>query len=318
MKTQSIKYLSIENTFDDFSISIMENFEVKKTFTKSISNNMYKTYGGIVPFLSYQEHLKNLPSLLSYFDIEDIENISFICYANKPGLKKNIALSRCLGKVLQIYIENKYFYSVPLFGVEHTKSHLLACLISEKYSIQDLNNSLFFLITGAHTSIFHIQIQDNVVNYITCIKTIDEAVGSLIDKIARMNNYINAADMCKKIENPFFIKDLSFPNMKMNPFFSFSGLYTHIKKIAPLYKREDFCFTIQKKIFDYLIMRMEKIKNALNIKKVFFAGGVVRNKFFNSMLNEKDYFFPDLEFCTDNASMIGINGYLTYKGWKIC
>ena len=311
------KYLSIENTFDDFSISIMEDYSVKKMFTKSISSKMYKKHGGIVPFLSYKEHLQNLPELISNFDLNDIKDISFICYAEKPGLKKNITLSKCLCKSLQMYIENTFFYSVPILGVEHTRSHLLACLIEKKYKLSDLDNSLFFLITGAHTSIFKITVSEKKIDFFLCTKTLDEAIGSLIDKIARMNNFLHAADMCSKIKKTPIL-DIPFPVMKSNSFFSFSGLYTHITKIIHLFPKEEFSYSIQRKIFEYLFYRLDIIKKTYNIQKVFFAGGVVKNKFLREMIEEKKYFSPSHKFCTDNASMIGINGYLTYKGWEIC
>ena len=110
--------------------------------------------------------------------------------------------------------------------------------------------------------------------------------------------------------------------------FSFSGLKTSI-----LYKiqknlndnpnfikenLEDLCASIQYSIVDILIKKLLMATNQTGIKDIAIAGGVSANSYLRNSLSllSEEYNFnihiPKIEYCTDNAAMIGIAGYYKY------
>ncbi|MEM9687366.1 MAG: tRNA (adenosine(37)-N6)-threonylcarbamoyltransferase complex transferase subunit TsaD, partial [Bacteroidota bacterium] len=110
--------------------------------------------------------------------------------------------------------------------------------------------------------------------------------------------------------------------------FSFSGLKTAIryfiqKKEAqnPGFIKEnlsDLCASIQHTIVTILMDKLENAVTQTGIKAVAVGGGVSANSAIRSALKEteKKYgwttYIPKFEYCTDNAAMIGIVGYLNY------
>ena len=70
---------------------------------------------------------------------------------------------------------------------------------------------------------------------------------------------------------------------------------------------------------------MKKLKKAVKqtgIKEIAIGGGVSANSGIRNILTEAqtkygwNTYIPKFEFCTDNAAMIGIVGYLKYKNEK--
>lgn len=65
---------------------------------------------------------------------------------------------------------------------------------------------------------------------------------------------------------------------------------------------------------------MKKIKGAVNqydVKQVAIGGGVSANSGIRTALKQMEQkgwktFIPEFQYCTDNAAMIGIVGYLKY------
>jgi N6-L-threonylcarbamoyladenine synthase len=110
--------------------------------------------------------------------------------------------------------------------------------------------------------------------------------------------------------------------------FSFSGLKTAVLYFlkSEIAKEPDFieknkadlCASVQQTIVDILIDQVEAVARATGIKQLCLAGGVSANSQLRSRfeaLGEKGYqtYIPKFEYCTDNAAMIGIAGYFSFK-----
>ena len=121
----------------------------------------------------------------------------------------------------------------------------------------------------------------------------------------------------------------SFPKPKVGPLeFSFSGLKTAILYFLqdstaqdPDFiekNRNDLCASIQNTIVSILMDKLRKAVTQTGINRVAVGGGVSANSAVRAALQleekEKGWqtFVPRLEYCTDNAAMIGIVGYLKY------
>ena len=115
------------------------------------------------------------------------------------------------------------------------------------------------------------------------------------------------------------------PNIKENEF-SFSGIKTFVTNYIHNEKmrgndivREDIARSFQDITVEILCEKAINLCNKENIKTLTVAGGVSANsalrKRMNEMGKENDIkvFFPNLEYCTDNAAMIGMAAYYEIK-----
>jgi len=105
--------------------------------------------------------------------------------------------------------------------------------------------------------------------------------------------------------------------------FSFSGLKTsvlyYVQERGDEFVKEnlnDICASISAAITDVLVAKLKRAAKKTGVKSILLAGGVSAN----SMLREKtekmaksmnlELYIPRLEYCTDNAAMIAMTGYL--------
>jgi N6-L-threonylcarbamoyladenine synthase len=124
-------------------------------------------------------------------------------------------------------------------------------------------------------------------------------------------------------------KKFPFPIPKVKGLnFSFSGLKTSIRyfieeetNMNPNFVEEnlnDICASIQHTIIEILMLKLTKAVKQTGIKQVALGGGVSANSGIRKALKEAEdtlgwtTFIPRFEYCTDNAAMIGIVGYLKY------
>tara|TARA_R110000868_G_scaffold96195_4_gene264683 strand:- start:148 stop:708 length:561 start_codon:yes stop_codon:yes gene_type:complete len=162
-------------------------------------------------------------------------------------------------------------------------------------------------------------------------QTLDDAVGEAFDKSAKILGLPYPGgpliDKYAQLGNP---KAFPFPKPKVDGLdFSFSGLKTSIlyftqkhTKENPNFleeNRDDICASIQYTIIDILMSKIKKAVKQTGVKRVAIGGGVSANSGIRKALFEAEKkhgwetFIPKFEYCTDNAAMIGIVGYLKYK-----
>jgi N6-L-threonylcarbamoyladenine synthase len=160
-------------------------------------------------------------------------------------------------------------------------------------------------------------------------KTLDDAAGEAFDKGGKLMNLPYPAgpqiDRLAKQGNPIF--PLAKPQISALDF-SFSGLKTSflyflrdsLKKNPQFIEEnlQDLCASLQFSIVDILLEKLILASMQTGIREIAIAGGVAANSALRQALTEKAVeqnwrvFIPKLEFCTDNAAMIGIVGYYKY------
>ena len=78
----------------------------------------------------------------------------------------------------------------------------------------------------------------------------------------------------------------------------------------------------QEAILKSLFKQLDLVIKITGIETVSIVGGVAANKRFREMANTLkndsmiEIYFPKFEYCTDNAAMIAMAGYLKYKNNK--
>ena len=87
----------------------------------------------------------------------------------------------------------------------------------------------------------------------------------------------------------------------------------------------DIAASFQQAAFDVLILKTLRAAEEFNANSIFISGGVASNNSLRNYLKSKiknqksklNVFFPEKNFCTDNAAMIAVAGYIDYiKGKK--
>ena len=162
-------------------------------------------------------------------------------------------------------------------------------------------------------------------------ESLDDAVGEAYDKSAKILGLPYPGgplvDKYAQLGNP---KAFPFPKPKVDGLnFSFSGLKTSIlyfiqreTKNNPNFIAEnlnDICASIQYTIINILMDKLKKAVKQTGIKQVAIGGGVSANSGIRQALQNAENkwgwttYIPKFEYCTDNAAMIGIVGYLKYK-----
>lgn len=323
MEKETIYILAIESSCDDTSASVLSN---KKVLSNVIATQkIHEEFGGVVPELASRAHQQNIVPVvhqaLNKANI-DKKQLSAIAFTRGPGLMGSLLVGTSFAKSLALGL------SVPLIEVNHMQAHILAHFIDGQ---KDGNPEFPFLaltISGGHTQI--VMVKDYFDMEILG-ETLDDAVGEAFDKSAKILGlpYPGGPLIDKNAQNgnP---DAFPFPKPKVDGLnFSFSGLKTSILYFVqrettenPMFvseNLEDICASIQKTIICILMDKLEKAVDQTGIKTIAIGGGVSANSGIRKALKnaEKELgwttYIPKFEYCTDNAAMIGIAGYLKYE-----
>ncbi|MEA3499833.1 MAG: tRNA (adenosine(37)-N6)-threonylcarbamoyltransferase complex transferase subunit TsaD [Candidatus Marinimicrobia bacterium] len=321
MKKNNPIILGIESSCDETSAAVLKGFEVKSHII--YSQIIHKKYGGVVPELASREHLKVIPRIVEKA-ISD-SNISFdeldgIAVTYGPGLMGALLVGLNFAKGLALSLKKTFI------AVNHIESHLYAPML--EYS--ELKPPfLCLLVSGGHTMLIDVQ---GIKKFKILGQTLDDAAGESFDKVARLLKigYPGGPiiDKMSKNGNDSYVK---FPRAylgKNSLDFSFSGLKTSVLNYVnnnPITDKKtvnDIVASFQAAVVDVLSEKILRAVKKTKHKNVVLAGGVAAN----SRLREKmeniskeenmNLYYPPLEYCTDNAAMIGATGVLYYRnGW---
>lgn len=323
MQNQNIYILAIESSCDDTSAAVLCNDKVLSNVVAT--QKIHEAYGGVIPELASRAHQQHIvPVVHQALDIANIDKklVSAIAFTRGPGLLGSLLVGTSFAKSLSLGL------GVPLIEVNHMQAHILAHFIREEDSRNPEFPFLALTISGGHTQIVLVKdyLEMDVLG-----ETLDDAVGEAFDKSAKLMGLTYPGgpliDKYSKTGNP---KAFPFPKPKVAGLdFSFSGLKTSIlyflqKETSknPQFIEEnlnDICASIQHTIIEILMDKLKKAVKETGIRQVAIGGGVSANSGIRKALTEAQEklgwttYIPKFEYCTDNAAMIGIVGYLKYQ-----
>lgn len=303
--------LSIESSCDDSSIAITDINTKQVIFHKKISQESeHSSYGGVVPELASRLHAIALPKILQ--EVKPyIESLNAVAVTNQPGLGVTLLEGIAMAKTISV------LQDIPLIPVHHLKGHIYSLFI-ERETIFPL---LVLLISGGHTQI--IRVED--FNKMEILATsIDDSVGESFDKCAKMMGLgYPGGPIIESLakdgdENRF---DLPVP-LRNSPLISFSlsGLKNAVRlKVEALggyenMTKQDKCdlsASFQKAVKLHLIQKSKKVFAKEPIKDFAIVGGASANNYIRTAYEElcnqfnKNMHLAPLEYCSDNAAMIG-------------
>ena len=303
--------LSIESSCDDSSIAITEIATKKIIYHKKISQEeQHSCYGGVVPELASRLHAVALPEILKetkpYFD-----TLKAIAVTNQPGLGVTLLEGIAMAKTLAVLLD------IPLIPVHHLKGHIYSLFIEKDATLP----LLVLLISGGHTQVIRVESFERMEILAT---SMDDSVGESFDKCAKMMGLgypggpLIEALALKGDEDRF---DLPVP-LRNSPLiaFSLSGLKNAVRlKVEACGGKEnmseqdkaDLSASFQKAVKLHLLQKSKKIFAKEPIKDFAIVGGASANKYlrnaYETLCQEfaKTLHVAPLEYCSDNAAMIG-------------
>ena len=312
--------LSIESSCDDSSIAVTEIKTKKLIYHKKISQDSeHSKYGGVVPELAARLHTEALPKILQECKVY-LDDIKAVAVTNEPGLSVTLIEGVTMAKALSIALHK------PLIAVNHLKGHI-ASLFIEQDAVFPM---ITLLVSGGHTMVLRV---NDFFHYEVLATTLDDSFGESFDKVAKMLDIgypggPKVEEYAKKGDSGRF--DFTVPLYNSNRLaFSYSGLKNQVRlaieSLGELSQKdkEDICASFQKVAIEHLL---HKVKNILKkmppeIKVFSIVGGASANLSLReniwALCKEfgLDLKLAKLEYCSDNAAMIGryaIEAY-TYK-----
>ena len=314
------KILAFETSCDDTSVAIIDsNFKVHANLISSQLS--HEDFGGVVPELASRLHLKNIMKItkktLEKAKLE-LNEIDAIAVSINPGLIGALLVGVSFAKSLA------YSIGKPLIAVNHMLGHIYATKITNPHLEPPF---LALVVSGGHTELVNFY---SFEDFEIIGKTQDDAAGEAFDKTAKLLNlgYPGGPiiDEIAQEGNPEFVRFPRAFNKKDNHNFSFSGLKTSVRnyilKQNSNFIREhiaDITASVQAAIVDSLVSKTINYAKKNNSDKIIIAGGVSANSMLRKNFEEQadkigiDVVFPALEYCMDNAAMIGAAAVDKYK-----
>lgn len=319
---KDIYILAIESSCDETSVSIIKNGCDEIATVVLSQMNTHANYGGVVPEIASRMHVENITMVIeecitkAQMSINDIDAIA-VTYG--PGLIGSLLVGVQAAKTLSL------IYNKPLIPVHHIAGHIYANNLVQKMQFP----LLALVVSGGHTELIYMK---EHYSFQKIGGTLDDAVGEAYDKVARVIGLPYpggpAVDKLAHIGKDTY--DLPIPLDDESYNFSFSGLksavinlvHNEVQRGNDIIK-ENLATSFQNRVVEILTKKAMRAMEEYNIKNLIVAGGVSANKGLRKKIeteclkNGYTLTVPQINYCTDNAAMIGAAGYYAYKKGKI-
>ena len=310
--------LGIESSCDETSISIIKNgcTEIATVVLSQI--DIHKNYGGVVPEIASRKHIENITIVLeellnkAHMTIDDIDAVG-VTYG--PGLIGSLLIGVQAAKTIALVAHK------PLIPVHHIAGHIYANNLEERLKFP----LIALVVSGGHTELIYMK-EDYSFEKIG--GTLDDAVGECYDKVAKVLGipYPGGPVVDKLAFEGQDTYELPYPLDDKSYNFSFSGIKSAVinlvhneKQRGQEIRTKDVCTTFQNRVVTVLTKKTMRALKEYNIKNLIVAGGVSANKGLRESLKKEcdkediKLSYPRIEYCTDNAAMIGAAAYYAYK-----
>ncbi len=322
--------LAIETSCDETAVAILRDERELLAHRLYSQIAEHRPHGGVVPEIASRAHLEKLFPLLDAVFAESRikkEQVDFVAATTSPGLIGCLLVGATLGKALAAA------WGKPFIGVNHIEGHLHAPFLEfEEFDYPFVS----LTVSGGHTSIYH---ATGLGEYQTLGRTVDDAAGEVLDKVARLAGlgYPGGPviDRLSKLGNAQAFR-FSRVVVKRGPtFLSFSGLKTEARRIFErdilpshreishfladperdfrIEKGEvpqillDFSASFQHAVVTELLDKLEIAAAPFPRDPFSFSGGVSVNSELRTLAKSRfarPLYFSSPKFCTDNAAMI--------------
>ncbi|MBQ9418344.1 MAG: tRNA (adenosine(37)-N6)-threonylcarbamoyltransferase complex transferase subunit TsaD [Bacteroidales bacterium] len=314
--------LAIESSCDDTSAAVLRDRRVLSNVIAS--QKVHEQFGGVVPELASRAHQQNIIPVVDAALREAgvaKEEIDAVGFTRGPGLLGSLLVGVSFAKSFATALGR------PLVEVNHLQAHVLSHFIDRGEAVPQFP-FICLLVSGGHTQILLLRDYFDI----ECLgTTIDDAAGEAIDKAAKIMDlgYPGGPiiDRLAREGNP---QAFHFATPHIAGYdYSFSGVKTsflyflrdRLKEQPDFIEqhRADLCASIQQTIISFLIKKVERAATDKGVRQVAIAGGVSANSLLRTELQRIcqkhgwQAFVPPMQYCTDNAAMVGIASLFKYQ-----
>jgi N6-L-threonylcarbamoyladenine synthase len=309
--------LAVETSCDETSVSITRNGKEVLSNIVLSQIKIHQEFGGVVPEVASRNHVLNITRVFDKAIKEanvKIDDIDLVAVTKGPGLIGALLVG------INAATAFAFAHDKPLVGVNHLAGHIYAANIENELKFP----LIALVVSGGHTSLVYM---DDHMSFKTLGETLDDAVGEAYDKVSRMmgEGYPGGPILDKLAKEGKDIYNLPRAYLDKNDYkFSFSGLKSavnnliyHSNRKGKTINNNDLAASFQEAVIDVLIHKLKTVIEEYPVKQIVIAGGVAANSRLRERVYEEikdiEIIMPSLKYCTDNAAMIGIAAYYTYK-----
>ena len=314
----NISVLAIESSCDETAVSIVNSN--KEILYEYIYSQDHSEHNGVVPELSSRSHVENIDCILNKCIQDsgiDLQSLNAIAATGGPGLVGGLIVGVTVAKAMSSVLKKKFI------AINHLEGHLLTSRLCFNVDFPFLG----ILMSGGHCQFI---LAHSLSHYEILGGTLDDSIGEAFDKVSKMMNLgypggpiieklsINGNENCFTFPQPM--------TQYNNCIMSFSGLKTAVRNLLIGIGHDnidhkvkcDIAASFQKCVAQILT---KKLRRALEIVHKYYpklrvpvsiGGGVAANKYIRNAIQtlcndtyNTQVFFPPLNLCTDNATMIG-------------
>lgn len=309
--------LAIESSCDETAAAVLRDDVV---LSNVISSQLqHAEYGGVIPELASRLHqqqvVRVVQQALADAQVPESE-LEAIAYTNGPGLLGALLVGASFAKAYA------WGLGIPTVPVNHMEAHVLANFLMPTKPQFPM---LCLTVSGGHTQLVLVRSLDSLE---IIGETIDDAAGEAFDKAAKLLGLpYPGGPQIDKLASTGNPKAFKFPTPSVEGLnFSFSGIKTSLLYLVRdgmaqnssfiETHKADVCASYQGKIVDILLEKLERAADLHGVQDLAIAGGVSANRELRSRflaLCERRGWravVPDFAYCTDNAAMIGVVGWI--------
>ena len=311
--------LGIESSCDETAAAVYGDAGLMSNVVASQA--IHEKFGGVVPELASRAHQRSITDTVRQA-IEEAsvspEHLDAIAVTNGPGLMGALLVGLCFAKGMALR------HGKQIIGINHMDAHIYANFIDQKPSYP----FVCLTVSGGHTQLVYVK---GPFEHELLGNTRDDAAGEAFDKIGKIFGLPYPAgphmDRLANLGDPMFHP---FPQALLGEGldFSFSGLKTsalyHLEGIGDDAAREaylkehlnDLCASVSHAITEVLVKKLKSAIVRTECGTILLAGGVSANSMLRAKVNKLagdmgcQLFVPKPAFCTDNAAMIAVTGYM--------
>ncbi len=297
--------LSIESSCDDSSIAITEIATKKLIYHKKISQELeHSQYGGVVPELASRLHAETLPRILGECE-PWFNQLKAVAVTNEPGLGVTLIEGVTMAKALSISL------NIPIIPINHLKGHIYSLFIEKEV----LFPITVLLVSGGHTQLIEVKSYSEMETVAT---TMDDSYGESFDKVAKMMNLgYPGGPLIEQLSRDGDSSRFAFTvPLWQSPLiaFSYSGLKNQIRLAVEANQPSsypDIAAAFQKTATEHLLQKLKKYFKTTPPKHFAIVGGASANLYLRENVTKllipykADLYLSQLQFCSDNAAMIG-------------
>ncbi len=331
--------LAIDTSCDDTSVAVIKNQFVLSNVSLS-QIKLHRDFGGVVPSIAKLEHQRFIDSVVNLALRRSkitLQNIDLISVTIGPGLA--IALEVGIAKAKELSQK----FNIEVLGINHMMGHFFSSLIN-KNNIEINYEALGLLVSGGHTELIFLN-KDK--EFIKIGETLDDACGECLDKCGRVIGLGYPAGpvvaklaeqarqkyrvVLKKYNTTYHIVFIENESIRLpvpmidknNLNMSFSGLKTAFINLYKKYTNIDLsllCLLLEESCNTQILFKLIQAIKTYSPNSVYLGGGVVSNNMLRKLIRHRLKNFdlilniPDKKYCTDNAAMIGLCGYILKSG----